>query len=209
MAINTGTSLSSTGTGTLTKNGPGTVVMTSVGTYAAQTYLNGGSFVITNDNGLGAVATGAQLNLNGGTLLGNATFTLDNAGANIRPVVLGNNGGGLAAAAGNTMTIDGVISANTGTGPLTIGIPASSANGNTVGWCPARARARRTPTAVNATGTVALTAANTYTGNTIISSGTLQLGAAGFILSTNIIVGGGATYDVSLVSGYAWALVTT
>ena len=56
---------------------------------------------------------------------------------------------------------------------------------------------------VYATGTVALTGVNTYTGNTIISSGTLQLGAAGSINnSSNIIVGAGAAYDVSLISGY-------
>ena len=57
--------------------------------------------------------------------------------------------------------------------------------------------------ATNATGTVLLTGVNTYFGNTIISSGTLQLGPAGSInYSPNIIVGAGATFDVSLVSGY-------
>jgi fibronectin-binding autotransporter adhesin len=99
LTINVATNLSSTGTGNLTKNGPGTVVMTAIGTYAGQTFLNGGNFVITNDNGLGAVATGANLNLNGGTIVGTNNFTMDNAGASLRAITLGGNGGGLAASA--------------------------------------------------------------------------------------------------------------
>jgi hypothetical protein len=98
------------------------------------------------------------------------------------------------------MTIDGVVS---GTAPLTIGIPASSANGNTVSLLPGSGAGTANPVAVNASGTVLLTMNDTYTGNTIIASGTLQLGAGGAINnSPNIIVGAGTTYDVSLTSGY-------
>ena len=50
-------------------------------------------------------------------------------------------------------------------------------------------------------GTMLLTATNSYTGNTVISAGTLALGSNGptnaTIASTNIIVAGGATLDVS------------
>jgi len=51
-------------------------------------------------------------------------------------------------------------------------------------------------------GTLTLAAAETYTGNTVINGGTLALAATGSLNCTNIIVGAGATYDVSAVSGY-------
>lgn len=52
-------------------------------------------------------------------------------------------------------------------------------------------------------GTLTLTNANTYTGNTVINVGTLALGNTGSIgTSSNITVNTGATYDVSAVSGY-------
>lgn len=52
------------------------------------------------------------------------------------------------------------------------------------------------------TGTITLSNANTYGGNTTISSGTLKLGASGSIAnSAHINVAGGATFDVSSVSG--------
>lgn len=47
-------------------------------------------------------------------------------------------------------------------------------------------------------GTLSLTGANTFSGNTTISSGTLALGATGSIISTPLItIGSGATFDVS------------
>ncbi len=51
---------------------------------------------------------------------------------------------------------------------------------------------------VSGTGTLTLTAADTYTGRTIISSGTLALGGGGSIADTSgITIGAGATLDVS------------
>ena len=48
------------------------------------------------------------------------------------------------------------------------------------------------------TGTLTLSAANTYTGNTVINSGSLALSGSGSIASSsNIVVAGAATFDVS------------
>jgi hypothetical protein len=46
-------------------------------------------------------------------------------------------------------------------------------------------------------GTTTLTAANTYTGSTTISSGTLTLSSTGSLASTTFSIASGATYDVS------------
>jgi alpha-L-rhamnosidase len=57
---------------------------------------------------------------------------------------------------------------------------------------------------VNASGAaLTLNAADTYSGNTVISAGTLLLGAAGSINNTpNISISAGATFDVSALSSY-------
>jgi autotransporter-associated beta strand protein len=187
------------------KGGAGTVVLTGSGTSSANTgspYLNGGCTVINNNTQIGATGTAAPLYLNGGTLVASGNTSLDNgSGANERPVTLLGNGGGLAAYSGTTLTVGGQIGSAANTGTLVIGIPASSANGSVAGQLPGTGTGTAN-SQVLATGTVVLTGANTYTGNTAISKGTLKLGAAGSInYSPNIIVGAGATYDVSLVTG--------
>jgi autotransporter-associated beta strand protein len=160
------------------QGGPGTVVLAlnsgAAGTsaYSAGNYLNGGVTEITSDGSLGNLTTGTTVNLNGGTLLGGATFTLDNSGANARPITLLGNGGGLAATAGNTLTIDGQIGSGATAGPLVIGIPASAANGYVAGLAPGTGGATPNP-ALYGTGTVKLNYAtgNYYYGGVIILGG--------------------------------------
>jgi autotransporter-associated beta strand protein len=158
--------------------GPGTVVRgpnTYTGPYSGSNFLNGGFTVITTDNGLGVPSVASPVILSGGTLVGNATMILDNSGLNPRPIWLLNQGGGLAATAGNTLTVDGTIKG--GTGPLIIGIPASSANGNVTGLLPGSGPGTANTTPVYATGKVSLTGANTYTGGTVLDTGILNVGS--------------------------------
>jgi autotransporter-associated beta strand protein len=166
--------------------GAGTVVYSAANTFTGPMYLNGGVSEITADSGLGAPGTGAAINMNGGTIVGNATFTLDNSGSNKRGIALGNNGGTLAAASGDTMTVDGVISGST---PLTIGIPASSSNGNVAGQITGTGSGTANGS-VLATGTVSLTGNNTYTGGTILDGGTLRIASSG-LGSGGVIFNGG------------------
>ncbi len=49
-------------------------------------------------------------------------------------------------------------------------------------------------------GTLTLAGANTFTGDTIVNSGTLALGTGGSLASSNIIVTSGSTFDVSAIS---------
>jgi len=175
LVLGTGVENAKNGTSAYIQNGPGTVVMNSTGnSYTDQNYLSGGVMLIAGNGSLGAAASGLAVNLNGGTLVANGTFALDNGGANLRPVNLLGNGGGVAAIAGNTLTVDGVVGSAVNTGPLTIGLPASSANGNVVGLLPGTGSGTANTTPMYATGTVVLTNANYYTGGTILQSGTLN-----------------------------------
>ena len=148
------------------QGGAGTVDLTGSGSSSANTgstYLNGGCTVITNNTEIGASATKATAYLNGGTIVAAATMGLDSSAAsNVRPITLLGNGGGLAAEAGYTLTVDGQIGSAAGTGPLVIGIPALAANGNTAGLLPGTGSGTANITPVYATGTVKL---NNTTGN--------------------------------------------
>jgi len=55
------------------------------------------------------------------------------------------------------------------------------------------------------TGTLTLSATNGYTGTTTVKAGTLALGAAGTLVSTNIAIAAGATLDVTAKATYAMA----
>ena len=186
--------------------GQGTVNYTVADYYTGPTYLDGGvayiSTTAAGDAALGAAATAAAVNMNGGTIMAGATFALDSGGgANPRPLALGNNGGDLAAATGSTMTVDGVVS---GSAPLTIGIPASSANNSTVGLVPGTGAGTANTTPVYATGTVVLSSgANSYSGGTVLDTGTLQfntgsLGTGGVTFNGGTLQwGGSTTTDIS------------
>ncbi len=183
---------SKVGAAAYVQGGSGTVSITGTSSgYTGQSYLNGGVTLIAGNGSIGAAATGAAVNLNGGTLMADGTFALDDGGANIRPVNLLANGGGMAATAGNTLTVDGVIGSASGAGPLTIGIPASSANNHAAGLLPGTGPGTAN-TAVSATGTVVVNNANDYTGGTVLQSGTLNVNGINALGGANY---GGLTFN--------------
>ncbi len=180
----------------VTVGGVGTVVFSpaTASIYSGPTYLDGGNLMIAANSSIGAPGSAAILNLQGGNLVGNGTFSLDNGtGVNNRPISLIGPGGGLAATATNTLTVPGVIS---GAGNLTVGQGTLAGTGGT-----------NANASMAGNGTVTLSGANSYTAATTIAAGTLKLQPV--VASTNnistskaISVGTGATLDVtSLTSG--------
>ena len=153
------------GASVVTLDGAGTTTLSGINTYTGATSAGGGAVLsIGANSGLGAVGTGAALTLNNATLQATNTFSLDNAGANIRAITLGAGGGTFDVTGANVLTELGVIS---GSGSLT---------------------KTGTGTLVLSTGV------NTYSGGfTNIQNGTLQLGgSAGSIAASNFIVLGSA-----------------
>ena len=111
-------SIGNGGAGGLIKAGAGTLVVAASNSYTGNTAVIGGALSISANASLGSQASGGSLTLNGGTLISTASFTLDNAGINDRPVILGSAGGIFAPAAATVLGIDGAI---TGSGSLKIG----------------------------------------------------------------------------------------
>jgi fibronectin-binding autotransporter adhesin len=168
---------SSNVTSQLTKNGVGTLIIGAAGNYAGQTFVNGGIVSINTDGAIGAVATAAALNLNGGTLQATATFPLSNGavGTNDRPIAIGTNNGGIDVTGTNVFTVAGVVS---GVGSLT----------------------------KSNTGTLILSGnSNTYTGGTVVTGGTLRVdNTSGSATGTGAVTfNGGTLSGIGTISGLA------
>jgi outer membrane autotransporter protein len=103
------------GAGGITKEGPGTLILSGENTYLGITTINAGVLSISSDANLG-ITPGApvanQLTFNGGTLQGTAIFALDTN----RGITLLSGGGTIGVTAANILSYGGVI---TGAGSLT------------------------------------------------------------------------------------------
>jgi fibronectin-binding autotransporter adhesin len=160
-----------------------------------------GSTGVINLNNAGSTGCKSTVNLNGGTLTVGRVIASSTAGTR----VFNFNGGTLKpTAASTTFFASGVASAaNVRDGGATI-----DTDGKDITIAQALVQSTVSGDAgtggltKNGNGKLTLTGANTYNGNTTISAGTLALSGSGSIDSSpNIIVGSGATYDVSAVAG--------
>ena len=146
----------------LTKNGSGTLVLGGSNTFSGGTTLSNGVLVLNNNYALGS----GPLTISGGTLDSTAGG-----------VALANNAQNWNA----DFTFLGTQALTTGTGAVTLSSSRTvtvTANTLTVGGPIADGGNNYSLTKAGA-GALVLTAANTYGGPTIISGGTLQIGAGG------------------------------
>jgi autotransporter-associated beta strand protein len=203
------------GSGSVTKNGPGTLDLTAANTYTGQTTLNAGIVQLSGSGKLGANAASATVN-NGATLqLNNVsvaqalTLSGDGVGGG-----LANSAAGALQVVGGTGTVTGGITLNAETtiganGGTTLNVNTNSItlNANILTVNAAGRVNLNTPLKdgsggsgslyVNGSltsGTVNLTGTSTYTGSTTVHAGTLLLnGAAGQVASASFEIDQGAT----------------
>lgn len=188
-ALNTGTG------GTLTKNGTGTLTLAALGNYTGATNINAGTVMLTNVGGLGTatggttVANGATLNFAGSSYVNSEAFTVSGAGASGTTGALVNSGADHTLTGGITFNSETTIGVASGTN-----LTASGSIGGAFGLIKAD------------TGTLILSASNTYTGTTAINAGVLELtgnGALGSTAGPTTISSGASLALVSLNSAVA------
>jgi autotransporter-associated beta strand protein len=160
--------------------------------YAGGTTLANGTLVLNNNNALG---TGA-LTINGGTL-----------DSTVAGVTLANN----AQNWNGDFTFNGTQSLNTGTGPVTLGssrVVTVNAGNLTVGGIVSGAGDSLT---LAGSGMLTLTSSNTYTGDTIVSGGTLTLNFNGNnhngtgAIRGNLTINPGAYVSLTQQDALGWA----
>ena len=157
----------------LTKIGTGTLTLSGANTYSGVTTINGGTLKINAANNLGDASATNTISIGGGTLeSGNGTYAL---GATRAITMTG--AATIQVLAGGVLTVDGTVNNGgnlltvTGAGDTTI----SGVISNTGGLTKSLA------------GTLILSGANTYTGQTIIHNGILSAA------SLNSVAGGSAS----------------
>ncbi len=200
--------------GTLTKSGAGTLVLTKNNTYTAATYVNQGALRLqhanaagTATNTLGAgivVANNATLELANNVAIGAEALTITGTGIS--------NGGALRSVSTNTTSTSyagavtigaGGARINTdGTAPLTLsgGVVTSLFNDVTFGGAGSTTVSTAAISGAgglikDGAGTTTLSFANTYTGTTTVSAGTLTMATNLIASSSGIFIGNGATLE--------------
>jgi mucin-19 len=170
------------GSGSLEKEGAGTLILTAANTYTGATTVDAGTLAITNAAALGAGAAGTTVNTGG-------TLDLRNVTGVAEPITLA--GGTLAASTGTSsvtapISISGASTVDVDGTQLTLeGVISGSGSLEKEG-----------------AGTLILDAANTYTGATRIDAGVLKLAAGASISeSEKVVVAANAIFDTSAISG--------
>ncbi|MEK0450785.1 MAG: hypothetical protein RL088_3053 [Verrucomicrobiota bacterium] len=186
-------------TGGLTKNGTGTVTLTSANAYAGLTTINQGVVNIQNATALGSavagttVATGAALEFQGG-INSAEPLTLNGTGVGSGGALRNISGSNTISAA---VAVAGGVRINSDAGLLTIDVASGNAiagaavnltfggAGNIVVADPI---ATTTGTITkDGTGTLTLSAANTFTGAATVSQGTLEVSGGSALPNAGVV----------------------
>jgi autotransporter-associated beta strand protein len=167
------------GSGTVTKDGEGTLILSGANTYTGATTVSGGTVIVSNTTGLGTtagattVASGATLNINAVSVAENLTLNGTGVGSNGALT-----GAGVSEVSG---TINLATSSSIGTATLSDTLTISGQISGAGDLDKAGA------------GTVILSTANTYVGTTNVSGGFLEV--------NNTTGSGTGTGTVSVDSG--------
>lgn len=167
-----------TGTSTLTKAGPGTLILSGANSYTGATYLNEGMLRF----GSGSMLATTALTVNGTLDLNNSNQTVDGLSGKTSGLIL-NNGSGLA-----TLTIGQLNGGGTFTGVI-----ADNNNAGTGIFALTK----------NGTNTQTFTGVNTYTGATTINGGNVYVsGPAGTMANSSgyVVTGAGLHVGDSYVA---------
>jgi autotransporter-associated beta strand protein len=172
------------GSGSLTKDGVGTLTLSSVNTYTGATTVSAGTLNIQNAAGLGdtagatTVTAGAALQLQGGIAVGAEALTLNGTGVSADGA-LRNISGTNSYAGAVTLGSASRIHADSGALTLSGGITASNVNLTIGGAGDTKlsgvVRLGTGALTKDGVGMLTLSAANTYTGATTVSAGTLNI----------------------------------
>jgi len=208
------------GTGIFFKYGTGTLVLTGSNSYTGQTEVYGGVLNIQNSQALGStdggtiVAVDCALELQGGITVGAESLKIRGTGVNndgvIRNVSGNNTWGGvvLPDVLSNLITCDaGTLTFDVASGTNAIELPYTQANsvtfdgaGNIIVADPISIS---TGTVTKrGTGTLTLSAENTYTGTTTVTAGVLQYGSSNALSTGNVNMNGG-TISTGATTGYS------
>jgi autotransporter-associated beta strand protein len=199
-----------TGSGTLTKSGNGTWILSGANTYGGATTINSGVLNIQNATALGTTNSGTTvmisggLQLQGGISVGAEALTINGAGpggtsgALVNVSETNNYAGLVTLAANSAISSNGgtlnLTSAGTITGSglnLTLGGAGNGSVSSVIGTTSGTLTK-------SGTGTWTLLGANTYTGATTISAGILNIQNAAALGATNsgITVSSGGTLQI-------------
>ncbi len=192
--------------GTLGIQQNSTVVFQQINTYTGQTYIHGGQLIISN----GARAGTGNINLGGTNVAGVSrtnAFYLGMASStggvtNTNQININAGGGASTIGANNTSGV------NSFTGPIVLStnVSANVASGGTLTFNGIVSGSGFGVTKIGS-GILIYSNANTYTGTTTVSAGTLRLGTGGSISDSSALsIASGATFDLNGINDTVGAL---
>jgi autotransporter-associated beta strand protein len=189
------------GTGTITSTAAD-VILSGNNTYSGTTTISSGKVNISNANALGATSAGTTINSTGTLVVyGSYTYAAEPLTINSTGTLRTSN--------------NGSADVSSYTGAITLGTSTPDFycyDANDVmtlsGVISGAYTARFGNSAPSTGGIVRLSAVNTYSGNTELYNGTLQLGAAGVIADGSNFVAAGGTFSTGATAGYSETMGT-